>query len=556
MRITDERNGSDVIDVYINIVHLQHIYRKATVICMELSSLYLGIEIGSTRIKAVLIDEKHVPVASGNFTWENTLQNGYWTYSEESVWNGVQSAYHALAVDFERKYQTELTTLGGIGISAMMHGYLPLNKEGNLLVPFRTWRNTATGEAAKALSELFRFNIPERWSIAHLYQAILNGEEHVREIDFLTTLAGYVHFKLTGEKLLGVGDASGMFPVDGADYCADMLKRFDSLIENQNYAWSLRNILPQVCSAGECAGKLTTAGANLLDPTGKLQAGIPFCPPEGDAETGMVATNSVAVRTGNVSAGTSVFAMIVLERELKGVYREIDIVTTPDGKPVAMVHCNNCTSDIDAWVKLFGEVLSLFGVDVKKSVLYDTMYQISRKAEKDCGGLVSYNYYGGEPITGIEQGRPLFVRMPDGRMTAANVMRSLLYSSVASLKIGMDILLEKEKIVLERIAGHGGLFKTEGIGQRMIASALGVPVSVSASAGEGGAWGIAVLAAYTALKEQNEDLGTYLENRVFANDICKTEQPDAEEMRSFAEYIQRYKAGLAVERAAGENLKG
>ena len=505
-------------------------------ICMELSSLYLGIEIGSTRIKAVLIDEKHAPVASGDFTWENTLQDGYWIYPEESVWDGVQSAYRALAVDFKKKYQTELTTLGGIGISAMMHGYLPLNKEGNLLVPFRTWRNTTTGRAAEELTELFRFHIPERWSIAHLYQATLNGETHVKEIDFLTTLAGYVHFKLTGEKLLGVGDASGMFPVDRTDYCADMM--------------------PQVCGAGECAGKLTVAGANLLDPTGKLQAGIPFCPPEGDAGTGMVATNSVAARTGNVSAGTSVFVMVVLERELQGVYREIDIVTTPDGKPVAMIHCNNCTSDIDAWVKLFGEVLALFGADVKKSELYDTLYGVSQKAEKDCGRLVSYNYYGGEPIMGIEQGRPLFVRMPDGRMTAANVMRSLLYSSVASLKIGMDILLDKEKIALERIAGHGGLFKTEGVGQKMMAAVLGVPVSVSNFAGEGGAWGIAVLAAYMALKEQNKDLSTYLQKRVFANEFSKTEQPDTEEMKNFAEYIQRYKAGLAVERAAVENLKG
>lgn len=525
-------------------------------ICMELSSLYLGIEIGSTRIKAVLIDEKHAPVASGDFTWENTLQDGYWIYPEESVWDGVQSAYRALAVDFKKKYQTELTTLGGIGISAMMHGYLPLNKEGNLLVPFRTWRNTTTGRAAEELTELFRFHIPERWSIAHLYQATLNGETHVKEIDFLTTLAGYVHFKLTGEKLLGVGDASGMFPVDRTDYCADMMAQFDGLMKNKNFGWKLRDILPQVCGAGECAGKLTVAGANLLDPTGKLQAGIPFCPPEGDAGTGMVATNSVAARTGNVSAGTSVFVMVVLERELQGVYREIDIVTTPDGKPVAMIHCNNCTSDIDAWVKLFGEVLALFGADVKKSELYDTLYGVSQKAEKDCGRLVSYNYYGGEPIMGIEQGRPLFVRMPDGRMTAANVMRSLLYSSVASLKIGMDILLDKEKIALERIAGHGGLFKTEGVGQKMMAAVLGVPVSVSNFAGEGGAWGIAVLAAYMALKEQNKDLSTYLQKRVFANEFSKTEQPDTEEMKNFAEYIQRYKAGLAVERAAVENLKG
>lgn len=525
-------------------------------IYMDLYSLYLGIEIGSTRIKAVLVDKTHTPVASGGFTWENTLQDGYWTYSEESVWNGIRSAYRALATDFEKKYQTELTALGGIGISAMMHGYLPLSKEGNLLMPFRTWRNTTTGRAAGELTQLFRFNIPERWSIAHLYQAILNGEKHVEGIGFLTTLAGYVHFRLTGEKLLGIGDASGMFPVDGMGYRADMVTEFDNLIENKNFEWKLQDILPQVCSAGECAGNLTAEGARLLDPAGKLQAGVPFCPPEGDAGTGMVATNSVAVRTGNVSAGTSVFAMVVLERELQGVYREIDVVTTPDGKPVAMVHCNNCTSDIDAWVKLFGEVLALFGADIKKPELYDTLYGASQKAEKDCGGLISYNYYSGEPITGMKQGRPLFARMPDGRMTVANVMRSLLYSSVTSLKIGMDILLEKEKIELERVAGHGGLFKTAGVGQKLMAAALGVPVSVSASAGEGGAWGIAVLAAYMARKGQNEDLRTYLEKCVFANDVSKTEQPDGQEVQNFAEYMQRYKAGLAIEYAAVENLKG
>lgn len=525
-------------------------------IYMDLHSLYLGIEIGSTRIKAVLIDEKHSPVASGDFTWENVLQNGYWTYSEESIWSGVQAAYHSLAVDFEEKYQTELTALGGIGISAMMHGYLPLSKEGNLLVPFRTWRNTTTGRAAEELTQLFQFNIPERWSIAHLYQAILNGEKHVKEIDFLTTLAGYVHFRLTGEKLLGIGDASGMFPVDGVGYHADMITEFDDLIENKNFEWKLRDILPQVCSAGECAGNLTAEGARLLDPTGKLQVGVPFCPPEGDAETGMVATNSVAVRTGNVSAGTSVFAMVVLERELQDVYREIDVVTTPDGKPVAMVHCNNCTSDIDAWIELFGEALTLFGIDIKKPELYDTLYGVSQKAEKDCGGLLSYNYYGGEPITGMKQGRPLFVRMPDGRMTVANVMRSLLYSSVTSLKIGIDILLEKEKIELDRVAGHGGLFKTEGVGQKLMAAALGVPVSVSASAGEGGAWGIAVLTAYMARKVQNEDLSTYLQKFVFANDVSKTEQPDEREVQNFTEYMRRYKAGLAIEYAAVENLKG
>lgn len=525
-------------------------------IYMDLYSLYLGIEIGSTRIKAVLIDKKHTPVASGGFTWENTLQDGYWTYSEESVWNGIQFAYRALAIDFEKKYQTELTALGGIGISAMMHGYLPLSKEGNLLVPFRTWRNTTTSRAAEELTQLFQFNIPERWSIAHLYQAILNGEKHVKEIDFLTTLAGYVHFRLTGEKLLGIGDASGMFPVDGMGYHADMITEFDDLIENKNFEWKLRDILPQVCSAGECAGNLTAEGARLLDPTGKLQAGVPFCPPEGDAETGMVATNSVAVRTGNVSAGTSVFAMVVLERELQNVYREIDVVTTPDGKPVAMVHCNNCTSDIDAWIKLFGEALTLFGIDIKKPELYDTLYGVSQKAEKDCGGLLSYNYYGSEPITGMKQGRPLFVRMPDGRMTVANVMRSLLYSSVTSLKIGIDILLEKEKIELDRVAGHGGLFKTEGVGQKLMAAALGVPVSVSASAGEGGAWGIAVLTAYMARKVQNEDLNTYLQKFVFANDVFKTEQPDEREVQNFAEYMRRYKAGLAIEYAAVENLKG
>jgi sugar (pentulose or hexulose) kinase len=423
-------------------------------------------------------------------------------------------------------------------------------------VPFRTWRNTTTEQAAKILSEKFHFNIPQRWSIAHLYQAILNREAHVKDIGFLTTLAGYVHWKLTGEKVLGIDDASGMFPIDSKTktYHARMLEEFDALARKAGQPLTIKDMLPTVLTAGERAGVLSAEGAKLLDPAGGLRAGIPFCPPEGDAGTGMAATNSVAERTGNVSAGTSIFAMVVLEKELSGVYPEIDLVTTPSGKPVAMVHCNNWTSDLDAWLRLFQETLQTFGAEVKKPALYDALYRKALEGEAGGGGLLSYNYYGGEPITGLEQGRPLFVRMPDSSLSLANFMRTILYSAMATLKIGMDILTEKERIRLDRLLGHGGLFKTQGVGQRLLASALNVPVAVMESAGEGGAWGIALLAAYLSLKRETETLEDFLRDRVFARSSGEAINPDAEDRQGFADFMKRYRAGLAIERAAAECL--
>ena len=517
----------------------------------------LGIELGSTRVKAVLIDEHYAPVASGSYDWENRLENGIWTYRLEDVWTALQSAFGNLAEDVRNRYGVPLETVGSIGISAMMHGYLVLDKEGKQLVPFRTWRNTITERAAAELTEKFRFNIPQRWSIAHLYQAILNGEGHVKDIAFLTTLSGYVHWKLTGRKALGVGDASGVFPIDSAvnNYNAGMLRQFDVLTEGRGFGWKLEGILPAVLGAGEDAGSLTEEGAKLLDPSLRLKAGIPLCPPEGDAGTGMVATNSVAGRTGNISAGTSVFAMIVLEKELSKVYTEIDMVTTPAGKPVAMVHCNNCTSDLDAWVRLFRELAETLGAKVEKGALYDALYYKALEGDGDCGGLVSYNYYAGEPITGMAEGRPLFARMPDSRFTLANFMRALLFSTMGTLKIGMDILTEKERVCLDQLLGHGGLFKTKGVGQRLMAAALNVPVAVMESAGEGGAWGIALLAAYSRQRAKGETLEGFLARKVFAGNAGERVEPDAEDLRGFGAFMSRYTGGLAMERAAVEHLK-
>lgn len=514
-------------------------------------NLYLGIELGSTRIKAVLIDAEHNVIASGDFTWENRLENGYWTYSMNSVREGLRTAYKSLVNNFGKP----IHTLSGIGISAMMHGYLPFDSDDNLLVPFRTWRNTTAGRAAKILSDELVFPMPERWSAAHLYQAIIDHEDHVKDIAYLTTLSGYVHYKLTGKKVIGVGDAAGMFPTDENEYNKTALKRFNALANKEGITLDLEDILPEILMAGEPAGVLTEEGAKLLDPSGNLQSGIPFCPPEGDAGTGMVATCSVAERTGNVSAGTSAFAMIVLEKPLREIHPEIDIVATPDGKPVAMVHCNSCTSDTDAWIKLFDDVLKLFGTSVPKSDLYTKLYKISQNADKDCGGLLSYNYYSGEPITKIAEGRPVAARFPNGKMTVANFMQSLLYSAVATLKIGMDILYEKEEIKIDKISGHGGFFKTDKIGQNIMAAALNTPVSVLASAGEGGAWGIAVLSAYTIQRKPTESLSDYLENRVFADREATVIYPDAAEVERFENYIQRYKKGLKIESAAAECLK-
>jgi len=516
----------------------------------------LGIELGSTRVKAVLIDENYAPIASGGYDWENRLENGVWTYHLDDVWKGLQESFRNLADDVQKRYGVQLAAVGAIGISAMMHGYLPFNKSGELLVPFRTWRNTITEKAAAALTGEFQFNIPQRWSIAHLYQAILNKEDHVKDIAFITTLAGYVHWKLTGQKVLGIDDASGMFPIDSTinNFNQKMFQRFTEIIKPLGFSWNINDLLPKVLSAGENAGSLTAEGAKLLDPSGSLKAGIPFCPPEGDAGTGMVATNSVAERTGNVSAGTSIFAMIVMEKALSKLYTEIDMVTTPAGKPVAMVHCNNCTTDLDAWVKLFRELADLTGAKIEKPALYDALYFKALEGEADCGGLLSYNYHAGEHTTGFEQGRPLFVRSQESNFTLANFMRTLIFSTMGTLKLGMDILTEKEHIRLDNLLGHGGLFKTKGVGQRLMAGALNTPVSVMESAGEGGAWGIALLAAYMAQGQKGLPLEKFLADKVFGDAKGDKVEPDPKDVEGFKKFMERYSAGLKIERAAVENL--
>ena len=516
----------------------------------------LGIEFGSTRIKAVLIDEKGMPLASGSYEWENQLVNGIWTYALEEVWKGLQECYQDLAADVKNKYGTILTKIGSLGFSAMMHGYLAFDKEDHLLVPFRTWRNTITEEAASRLTKEFNYNIPQRWSIAHLYQAILNKEEHVKDIAFTTTLAGYVHFMLTGNRVLGVGDASGMFPIDvkTGDYDQTMVDKFDSLVSGEGFSWKLKDILPKVMTAGETAGVLTKEGAALLDVSGNLQAGIPVCPPEGDAGTGMAATNSVAKRTGNVSAGTSVFAMIVLEKELTKVYPEIDLVTTPDGALVGMVHCNNCTSDLNAWVNLFDEFSESIGAKVDKNKLFSVLYNKALEGDADCGGLISYNYFSGEPVTGFDAGAPLFVRKAEDKFNLANFMRAHLYSSLAALKAGLDLMFKEEKVEVDEMFGHGGLFKTKGVGQRIAAAAMNTSVSVMETAGEGGPWGMALLAAYMQTKEENESLESYLKNKIFAGQTGSRMEPDAEDVAGFEKFMERYMAGLSIEHAAVDAL--
>ena len=516
----------------------------------------LGIEFGSTRIKAVLIGEDHVPIASGSHDWENRYENGIWTYSLEDIWKGLQDSYQKMAAEAEERYHVKIHKLAAVGFSAMMHGYMVFDREGELLVPFRTWRNTITEEASKKLTEVFEFNIPQRWSIAHLYQAILNGEEHVTEIAFQTTLAGYIHWKLTGEKVLGVGEASGMFPIDTAtgDYNQRMAAQFEELIAEKNYPWKLADILPKVLTAGENAGILTAEGAALLDVSGNLEAGIPLCPPEGDAGTGMAATNSVAVRTGNVSAGTSVFAMVVLEKELEKVHPELDLVTTPSGDTVAMVHCNNCTSDLNAWVGLFKEFADSFGIKADMNRIFSVLYNKALEGEADCGGLLAYNYFSGEHIIGFEEGRPLFVRTPESHFTLANFMRTHLFTSLGALKTGLDILLKEEEVKVDRIFGHGGLFKTKGVGQKVLAAAMDAPVSVMETAGEGGAWGIALLASYMIHKDDGETLAAYLSGRVFGGETGVCVEPDQKDVEGFNQFMKFYRAGLAVERAAVEAL--
>lgn len=516
----------------------------------------LGIELGSTRIKAVLIGEDHVSIASGAHDWENSLENNIWTYSIDAIWKGIQDSYTKMANQVKEQYGVTLHTIGAIGFSGMMHGYVAFNKSDELLVPFRTWRNNLQAQASAELTELFNFHIPQRWSIAHLYQAILNGEEHVANISFQTTLAGYIHWKLTGEKVLGVGEASGVFPIDinTKQFNTTMINQFNELIASRNLPWKLEDILPGVLSAGESAGALTAEGAKLLDVSGELQAGIPLCPPEGDAGTGMVATNSVAQRTGNVSAGTSVFAMVVLEKELSRAYEEIDLVTTPTGSLVAMAHSNNCSSDLNAWVGLFEQFGKAMGMNFDMNTLYGTLYNLALQGDADCGGLLAYGYLSGEHMTHFEEGRPLFVRSSDSNFNLPNFMRVHLSTALGALKIGMDILLKEEGVKLDEILGHGGLFKTKGVGQRIMAGALNVPVSVMETAGEGGAWGIALLASYMINKSGNETLEEYLSGKVFADQAGETIAPDAKDVEGFEVFMDRYKRGLAIERAAVENL--
>ena len=512
----------------------------------------LGIELGSTRIKAVLIGPDHAPIGVGNHDWENQFVDRLWTYSMDAIWDGVQRCYAALAEEVHQRRGVELTTVGALGVSAMMHGYLALDADGELLAPFRTWRNTNTGPAAQELSTLFGHNIPHRWSVAHLRQAILDGEDHLSRIEHITTLAGYVHWKLTGHRVLGIGDASGMFPIDistGA-YDAVMIDQFDRLAATSGANVHLAELLPTIRLAGEPAGELTADGARLLDPTGRLQPGALMCPPEGDAGTGMVATNSVAPRTGNVSAGTSIFAMIVLEHALNQVHRELDLVTTPAGELVAMVHCNNGASELNAWVQRFAEFAAGLGVDTNSGTVFQTLFTAALGGAPDGGGLLAYNYLSGEPITNLHEGRPLFLRTPNSTLSLANFIRVQLYAVLATLRLGMDVLQNDEGVQLDRMFAHGGLFKTTGVAQSFLADALDTPVAVGDLAAEGGAWGIAVLAAYLTGRELDQTLARYLDDRVFADTQLETMKPDPAGVAGFKTFIERYVDALPVERLA------
>ncbi len=519
---------------------------------IETGKAILGVEFGSTRIKAVLIDQDNNPIAQGSHEWENQLEDGLWTYSIEAIWNGLQNCYSDLRANVRKQYDTDIEILAAIGMSAMMHGYMAFDTNEEILVPFRTWRNTNTAQAAAKLSSLFNYNIPLRWSISHLYQAILNKEEHVNSIDYLTTLAGYVHWQITGNKVLGIGDASGMLPIDPAtkNYSATMVDEFDQLVAPYGFGWKLLDILPKVLNAGENAGFLTEEGAKMIDVSGHLKPGIPVCPPEGDAGTGMVATNAVRQRTGNVSAGTSSFSMIVLEKELSKPYEMIDMVTTPDGSLVAMVHCNNCTSDLNAWVELFKEYQELLGVPVDMNEVYGKLYNNALKGDADCGGLIAYNYISGEPVTGLAEGRPLFVRSANDKFNLANFMRANLYASVGVLKIGNDILFNEEKIKVDKIMGHGGLFKTKGVGQRILAAAINSPISVMETAGEGGAWGIALLGSYMVNNPKGLPLADFLDEIVFTGHSGEEIVPTADDVKGFNKYIENYKKCLPIEETA------
>ncbi len=514
----------------------------------------LGIELGSTRIKAVLIDDNFKVISSGSHDWENSFENGLWTYRLEDAWEGIRNSYKKLCEKLKSTYGVELKKLKAIGFSGMMHGYLPFDKDGNQLAEFRTWRNTNTGEAAEFLTKEFNFNIPHRWSIAHLYQAILDGDSCVQDIDYLTTLAGHIHHKLTGKRVMGVGEASGMFPIDSntVDFNESMIDKFHEIIKGK-FNWSFRDIFPKVLKAGENAGFLTEEGARLIDPSGNLESGIPMCPPEGDAGTGMVATNSISERTGNVSAGTSIFAMIVLEKELTKVYEEIDMVTTPSGNPVAMVHCNNCSSDIDAWAQIFKEFSVALGNPCTIYQALDTLFYEALKGEVDAGGIISYNYFSGEPITKLSEGRPLLVRSVNSDFSFANFAKSILYSAVATLKLGIDIL-DDEDVSIDKLLGHGGFFKAREVGQRIMSSAVKIPVSVMETAGEGGAWGIAVLADYCVEKDSNLDFASYLNSKVFANSEINTVMANKSEIEGFTKFIDKYVKGLEIEKAAVNSI--
>jgi len=521
---------------------------------IDLQKTILGIELGSTRIKGVLIDENHNPIASGSFAWENELENGVWTYKLEDAVAGIRACYADLRSDVEKKFGQPLRRVAAIGISGMMHGYIVLDKDGKQLAPFRTWRNTMTGPAANELMELFQFNIPQRWSIAHLYQAILNGEEHVKDICGMMTLSVYIHNLLTGNSVVGVGEASGMFPYDdeAGDFDAARIAQFDQLVKPYGFPWQLKDILPKVMRAGELAGCLTEAGAKLLDETGNLEAGIPFCPPEGDAGTGMVATGAVLPRTGNISAGTSAFSMQVLERPLKKYYPEIDVVATPAGKTVAMAHANTCTTEINAWVGLIADAAKAMGWDVNMDQLFTTLFNKALEGDKDCDGILAYNYFGGEPMTGTETGRPMLVRLPESKLTIANLMRSQLNGAIITVKIGMDMLAREEQVETDRMLGHGGFFKTPVVGQQILADALNVPISTMETAGEGGPWGMALLAAYMHNREEGESMEDYLEKKVFATAKSSCLQPDPEGVAGFQRYLAQYMAGMQAQIAAGK----
>ena len=519
---------------------------------MDFSTTILGIELGSTRIKGVLIDENHKVIASGSYGWENDLQGGVWTYKLEDAVKGVQTCFAELKADAEKKFGQPLTKVAAIGISGMMHGYLVFDKLGRQIAPFRTWRNTITGPAAAELTELFKFNIPQRWSIAHLYQAILNKEDHVKDIATLTTLSGYIHYLLTGKYAMGIDEASGMFPYDeeAVDFDAKRVAQFDELIAPYGFGWKLREILPQVLPAGACAGVLTAEGAKLLDVSGTLEAGIPMCPPEGDAGTGMVATGAVHPRTGSISAGTSGFSLQVLERPLKNYYPEIDVVSTPAGKTVAMAHTNTCSSEIDAWVHLIADAAKVMGWPLDMNELYTKLFQAALEGEADCDGIVSFNYFAGEPLTATETGRPMLVRLPDSKMTIPTFMRAQLNGAIATLVIGMQMLRDEEQVESDMLLGHGGFFKTAGVGQQILANALNVPITAMETAGEGGPWGMALLAAYMVRKAEGETMEEYLQNRVFADAKSICVNPDPAGVAGFQAYLERYKQALAAQKAA------